>query len=168
MGTRGLTKVIDPNGKIVVAQYGQWDHYPSYQGVNILDFISQYGVLESLLHGIKRVYFLTEKQNDKLINKFNWEDKDSVDLFKATYPTLTRDLGSDVLKAVVYGSGRVPLRNEVDFENDELFCEGVYTINYQTRQFITKWNGNVTVYSLDNLPQKDVYLIDTERLTKAA
>ena len=168
MGTRGLTKVIDTNGKIVVAQYGQWDHYPSGQGANILDFISQYGMLDAIRQGIKRAYFLTNAQHDKLIAKFNWEDRDSVDKFKATYPTLTRDLGSDVLKTIVYGCGRVPLRNEADFEEDESFCEGVYTLDYQNRQFITKWNNTITVYSFDNLPQKDVYLIDTQRLTKAA
>ena len=31
MGTRGLTMVVS-KGKTRVAQYGQWDHYPSGQG----------------------------------------------------------------------------------------------------------------------------------------
>ena len=36
MGTRNLTKVIDKNGVIKVAQYGQWDGYPAGQGVTAL------------------------------------------------------------------------------------------------------------------------------------
>ena len=36
MGTRNLTKVIDSNGVTKVAQYGQWDGYPSGQGLNAL------------------------------------------------------------------------------------------------------------------------------------
>ena len=84
------------------------------------------------------------------------------------YPTLTRDLGSDVLLTIIYSTGKVPLRNEADFEEDELFCEGVYTINFQTNEFITKWRGKTTSYPLDNLPSNDVYLIDTEHLTAAA
>lgn len=38
MGTRNLTMVIDRKGEIKVAQYGQWDGYPSGQGATILEF----------------------------------------------------------------------------------------------------------------------------------
>ena len=168
MGTRGLTKVIDKDGILKVAQYGQWDHYPSGQGANILNIISKFHALENLSLGLKRVYFMTNPQHDKLVAKTDWQDSDSVDMFKAMYPTLTRDLGSDVLLSIIYGTGKVPLRNEADFEEEELWCEGVYTINFQTNEFITKWKGKITSYPLDNLPSKDVYLIDTERLTAAA
>ena len=168
MGTRGLTKVIDKDGILKVAQYGQWDHYPSGQGANILNIISKFHALENLSLGLKRVYFMTNPQHDKLVAKTDWQDSDSVDMFKAMYPTLTRDLGSDVLLSIIYGTGKVPLRNEADFEEEDLWCEGVYTINFQTNEFITKWNGKTTSYPLDNLPSKDVYLIDTEHLTAAA
>ena len=38
MGTRHVTAVF-LNGEPRVAQYGQWDGYPSGQGVTILDFL---------------------------------------------------------------------------------------------------------------------------------
>ncbi len=38
MGTRNITSVV-LNGKQVVCQYGQWDGYPSYTGVKILEFL---------------------------------------------------------------------------------------------------------------------------------
>jgi len=40
MGTRNLTMVIS-NGKTKVAQYGQWDGYPSGQGAAILNFFKK-------------------------------------------------------------------------------------------------------------------------------
>ena len=38
MGTRNITSVI-LDGKQVVCQYGQWDGYPTYTGVKILEFL---------------------------------------------------------------------------------------------------------------------------------
>ena len=38
MGTRGLTQVI-LDGEYKISQYGQWDHYPSGAGVEVLDFL---------------------------------------------------------------------------------------------------------------------------------
>lgn len=38
MGTRNVTSVI-LDGKQVVCQYGQWDGYPTYTGVKILEFL---------------------------------------------------------------------------------------------------------------------------------
>ena len=55
MGTRNLTKVINEQGEVVVAQYGQWDGYPSGQGVNALNAIFYY--LDEIKQGIKRVYW---------------------------------------------------------------------------------------------------------------
>ena len=43
-------------------------------------------------------------------------------------------------------------------ENDELFCEGVYTLDFQKRKFIS-WYGDKTVeFDLDNLPYQNEYL----------
>ena len=39
MGTRHMIAVVN-NGKYRVAQYGQWDGYPSGQGVGVLGFLT--------------------------------------------------------------------------------------------------------------------------------
>ena len=38
MGTRGYTEAII-NGKVLVRQYGQWDHYPTYAGAYLVDWL---------------------------------------------------------------------------------------------------------------------------------
>ena len=162
MGTRNLTKVIDSEGITRVAQYGQWDGYPSYTGTRILDFISEYKVLGKIENSLFKARFITPAESDEIFKPYTDEDgmmtfEQGADL-SVMYPSLTRDTGCDILKVLVYSSGDVPLQDESDFENDDLFCEGVYTINYQTREFISKWNDKVVSFSLDELPTPEIYL----------
>lgn len=42
MGTRNITRVILPNGSIIVNQYCQWDGYPTCRGAEVMDFVRQY------------------------------------------------------------------------------------------------------------------------------
>ena len=59
MGTRNLTMVINQEGEKKVAQYGQWDGYPSVVGLGVLNFL-------------KRVRFLDEEGIDKeLVESYN-------------------------------------------------------------------------------------------------
>jgi hypothetical protein len=55
MGTRNATIVIKDN-KTKVAQYGQWDGYPSGQGVTALNFLRQANLSQFL--GERLVNFL--------------------------------------------------------------------------------------------------------------
>jgi hypothetical protein len=161
MGTRGITQVIDSNGKTVVAQYGQWDHYPSGQGLNVLEFLNGYGNVDRLKRSLFKAYFATQDELqaavDSVGSKDGWMDMETADRFAAMYPSLTRDTCSDILKVIVYSTGRVPLKNDEDFVKDELFCEGVFTVNYQTNEFISDCGVEVR-FPLDNLPTPEVYL----------
>lgn len=161
MGTRGITQVIDSNGKTVVAQYGQWDHYPSGQGLNILEFLNGYKNVDRLRSSLNKGYFATDEELraavDSVANNDGWMSMDEADKFASMFPSLTRDTGSDILKVLVYSTGRVPLRNDIEFINDDLFCEGVFTVNFQTNEFISNCGVEVR-FPLDNLPTADVYL----------
>ena len=46
MGTRNLTLVINQEGEKKVAQYGQWDGYPSGVGAGVLRFLKNKEVFE--------------------------------------------------------------------------------------------------------------------------
>jgi hypothetical protein len=150
MGTRHLTKVIDSTGRTRVAQYGQWDGYPDYTGAKILNFISQFKVLDQIETNLKKVHFITDEEVEQLLQGV--EDINSV------YPSLSRDTGCDILQVIVYSTGyTLPLVDSSDFESDTLFCEGVYTLNYQTRTFISTYGGVSVSIPFGDLCSTDEY-----------
>lgn len=152
MGTRNLTKVINSQGEIVVAQYGQWDGYPSGQGLNLLEFISGYRILDQIELSLDKAYWATQDELDLMFLKLGEKDP-SVFL-----PSLTRDTATDIVKVLIYSTANVPLVDDREFENDDLFCEGVYTLDFQQKKFISKF-GDVVEFSFDQLPSKEEYLM---------
>lgn len=158
MGTRNLTKVIDKDGIVRVAQYGQWDGYPSGQGVNALVHAYNHQQIEK---GLAKVRWANEGEIEAIVAKFpdeayvGTEDSRNFGLY---YPNLTRDTCADILGVVAWSVGEVILFDNSEFEEDTLFCEGVYTIDFQKRKFIS-WYGEKTVeFDLDNLPYQNDYL----------
>lgn len=155
MGTRNLTVVKNADGETLVAQYGQWDGYPSYTGTNILEFISNPDNLRSLKAGIEFTHFITDEKVDKIYKEVTNRAGDEA--FKESYPSLARDTGWEIIK-VVTENINVPIVDSSDFANDSLFCEGYYEINFQSNTFISKWDGKTMEYALDALPTAEVYL----------
>lgn len=170
MGTRNLTKVIDKDGITRVAQYGQWDGYPSYTGTRILEFLLEYKMIDKLEASLVKARFATDEELNELIKPY--VDENGMMTFEqgaeysVMFPSLTRDTGCDILKVLVYSNAYVPLQDESDFESDDLFCEGVYTIDFQTRTYTTKYGGFEESFSLDTLPSAEEYLkaFESERV----
>lgn len=158
MGTRNLTKVINANGEVVVAQYGQWDGYPSGQGATAL-FHATHN-LDRIREGIKKVYWMSDAEAEGIyqtLPQMNYLGTDDSTNFGLLYPNLTRDTCAEILGVIAYSVGKVGLIDNSDFENDDLFCEGVYTIDFQNNKFISNY-GKVVEFDLDNLPTLDKYL----------
>lgn len=171
MGTRGLTKVIDKDGILKVAQYGQWDHYPAGQGANILNFLTEdFRMVKKLELALDKCEFVSDNRREILYAEYNnkYPNSDEMDRFTSILPNFSRDTGSDILKVILYSAGTVLLTDESDFEKDDLFCEGVYEINYQTREFVTKFGGTEFTFSLDNLPELSDYLDKADKELQAA
>lgn len=162
MGTRNLTKVIDADGIIRVAQYGQWDGYPEYTGTRILEFIKEHNMLEKIEKSLVKARLITEEEHDEILKPYTKEDgwmtfEQGAD-FSTMFPSLTRDTGCDILKVLVYSNGPIPIVDNSDFESDDLFCEGVYTVNFQDRTYTTKYGGFEESFSFDTLPAAEDYL----------
>jgi hypothetical protein len=162
MGTRGLTKVIY-NGETKVAQYGQWDHYPSGQGVAILSFLRGEGNLELLKKGIKNIKAISDKTLDKFVNEFTDNENgfmtmDEAESFKDKYPSLSRDTGGEILSVIANATTDVPLVLNPEFENDDLFCEGVYTVDLDQSMFISRYADRLLVFMFNDLPTDEGYI----------
>ena len=151
MGTRNLTKVIDKSGVTKVAQYGQWDGYPAGQGLTALHHAHNASLIEQKLDGL---HFLTDSEIENINSVLSASEKPVVEL----YPTLSRDICADILGYVAFSLGDVPLVDNSDFENDELFCEGVYTIDFEKGAFISNYGGKVVSFPLNDLPNTETYL----------
>ena len=72
MGTRNLTMVL-LDDKIVVAQYCQWDGYPSGQGETVVKFIQNMNK-EKFIEQLRKL----EYADDEYVNKL-WKDLGATD-----------------------------------------------------------------------------------------
>ena len=149
MGTRNLTMVIDGDGQTKVAQYGQWDGYPSGNGVKILDFLrSQMGYFEPFKNALKGVSFMDElddKSVEKYISSIGCADgymtAEQSELFTTKYPQLSRDLGMGVLEMIIEAKEPLKLKDDSDFAGDSLFCEWAYVIDLQESGHLEVYKG---------------------------
>ena len=133
MGTRNLT-VVYSNGKYKVAQYGQFDGYPSGLGVQVLSFLKGCNV-DALRDAVNKCTFLTDdelKEIDKKIDdilkdnpKFSWQKM---------YPELLRETTGDILNLILF-KNKTKLKNSLEFAADSLFCEWAYVIDLDKNTF---------------------------------
>ena len=140
MGTRNLTMVIKES-EPVVAQYGQWDGYPSGQGTTALNFLKTKS-LKKFKKKLELVRFAT-KEDEADLQKFmesigvtdGWMDMDQSGKFHQAYPLLTRDNGAEILTLIQNNKEPVFLTDSRDFAKDSLFCEWAYVIDLDKETF---------------------------------
>lgn len=145
MGTRHLQMVINKVGETKLRQYGQWDGYPSGQGVNILNYFLR-ADLEKYQAELDKIPKITQEQVDMVNATENWHH---------VYPYLSRDCGSDIHQMIEDG--------EVQFvmhlaEGEEYWIEGYYTIDFQKNLFTAKFHGKESKWELDSLPSVEEFL----------
>lgn len=124
MGTRHLTCVVLDN-EYKVAQYGQWDGYPSVQGQTVVNFIATMN-REKFIKELKDITFV----DDDFVLEI-WEGiktNDPSKKFKLLYPEFHRDTGAGILQLIQDGKVN-HLENSIDFAKDSLFCEWCYVVN---------------------------------------
>jgi hypothetical protein len=157
MGTRNLTVVKNLEGETKIAQYGQWDGYPSYSGIKALEFLRDRVNRNNLLVELQLVEFVGDEEVDTLYKQFestDWENKD----FLNAYPGLHRDTGIGILEVVANATDTIKTVDNSDFRNDELFCEGVYEVDFSVGKFISTYDNRIVSFDLDNLPTDEEYL----------
>jgi hypothetical protein len=137
MGTRNLT-IVQSGGEYKVAQYCQWDGYPSGQGQTILDALRVIDISDFR----EKVNALTHLNSDEIHARWKlvgaddsgWCGQDVSDKFKYNWPHLSRDFGGLIIEAIA--SGKVDeVYLKLDFAADSLFCEWAYVIDLDKNTF---------------------------------
>lgn len=138
MGTRHLIAVVAGN-RHRIAQYGQWDGYPSGQGVTVADFakkLNDPAELAAFKAGLEKCRFATEDEMKAVYKGFADEDgwmtmEQSNAFAESKYGYLSRNTGAGILELI--GKWDVPepmLHNDsFSFAADGLFCEWAYVID---------------------------------------
>lgn len=141
MGTRNLTMVIS-NGETKIAQYGQWDGYPSGQGVTALNFLLNNN-LEIFKEKLNRIKFIDEAKQAE-INEYvksigsdnGWLNLKQAELYQEKYPHLTRDTAAEILQLVMDDEGsEIWLYDHTSFAAESVFCEWGYVIDLDKGTF---------------------------------
>ena len=137
MGTRNLTIVV-LNNFYKVAQYCQWDGYVTGQGATVLKFLeSLNGNFHNFTNKVSQTSFVREDHIAKLWELAGAKDgmatMDVSDKMKKQFPQFQRDMGANVLEAILNGSV-TELQNEINFAGDSLFCEWAYVIDLDKNQ----------------------------------
>lgn len=139
MGTRNLTAVVK-DATYKIAQYGQWDGYPSGQGVTALNFVKSKKNREALLKALPRVKWLDEEKHSAKcrelgFNEDGWLTSEQAKIHNKHFPFLTRDHGAKILSLIAESTGEVEIQNQIEFAADSLFCEWAYIIDFDSETF---------------------------------
>jgi len=143
MGTRNLICVF-ADGEYKVAQYGQWDGYPSGQGAGILEFLRGVGNIKKLKDKLPAVRFVDGEKDKEFIDAYEaaapeWSsDPDNrTPEQKRWFKTyVSRNLGSEILTNIANSDDtEILLRNSINFAGDSLFCEYAYVVDLDKETF---------------------------------
>jgi len=142
VGTRNLTCVV-LGGEFKIAQYGQWDGYPSGQGATILKFLSKFVKetdeldYDALTEFTASVAALTEISDADLTKAWeecgadtgsSWVGLAVSDEFEKKYPEFHRDTAAEILDLGYCGKAK-KVELSTEFAKDGLFCKFVYVID---------------------------------------
>jgi len=123
-----------------VAQYGQWDGYPSGQGSTIVEFLKSDENVKNLKSNLDRCRFIEDDGRDKeFMDSYNknapeWSnDPDNrTEEQKRWFDTfMTRNLGGDILSKIANSSvDEILIRDSSSFAADSLMNEWSYVIDF--------------------------------------
>lgn len=135
MGTRNLTAVVI-DGEYKVAQYGQWDGYPSGQGLTILGFLREADI-NRLKTQVNQCRSITDEEHKARWIQAGADPNDESGLVtmdvaskhKELYPESSRDTAGKILKLIYNSENGLLLNIETNFAADSLFCEWCYVVD---------------------------------------
>lgn len=139
-GTRHLI-AVQVDGDYKVAQYGQWDGYPSDAGLEVLQFLeslidSDDRTFNQFRDAVRRCSWLTEEEKAKIDRELELVGPPNVNFYiKNMYPELSRDTGAEILELVFNSRIGRSLIDRLNFAGDSLLCEWAYVIDLDQETF---------------------------------
>lgn len=139
MGTRNVIAVMI-DGEYKVAQYSQWDGYPSGQGLTALRFLRS-ADLDKLADAVRHCSWITEEEREEAWIQCGAErgamtvSFDISGKFRDVFPELSRDTGARILRLICDHPTGLKLANYIDFVYDAVFCEYVWVVDLDKRTF---------------------------------
>lgn len=151
MGTRNST-LVKLNGELKVAQYGQWDGYPSGQGLTVLKFCKNNN-LQVFAEKLKDYGELTDKDIDKI----NLELKKTNKSLSTLFPEYCRDTAADILEMIMQDkvwNKKLQLAKEYYLNKHGGYtCEWAYMIDLDENKLkVFSAYRDDAEFDLDNLP----------------
>ncbi|KAL3713400.1 hypothetical protein TMatcc_002103 [Talaromyces marneffei ATCC 18224] len=149
MGTRNLI-CIWYKGRFMVAQYCQWDGYLEGQGATILQFLLVPGNIERLKKGVGHITPVNDETVQEILSKHRFStfknNKKVCECGAAVPfsvqetcfpPTLNRDTGAKIFDIIAAArlDDYIPIRLQLDFATDGLFCEYCYCVDLDAEVF---------------------------------
>lgn len=169
MGTRNLTMVIDQEGVKKVAQYGQWDGYPSGVGADILDFLKDKGLFEKFKLNLHKVRFLDVEGIDKeFVKSFNDKIKRTQQQEEWYNTYCHRDLAAKILTNIANSTDEnIILQDREETGKGDGWVEYCYVINLKENTLGVYTHVDreaIKVYKLDELPTEEDFVEELEEL----
>jgi len=146
MGTRHVQVVITKKGETKISQYGQWDGYPSGQGIDILNFLKN-GNLRRYQENLEKIKPITKKQIKFVEQLEDWNK---------VYYFLSRDCGARIHTMIEWGA--VPFVYIMSKKEADQNCAWFYTIDFSKNEFVSEKYKFKQTYKLDALPTNEEYL----------
>lgn len=128
MGTRNLT-IVKHNGEYKVAQYGQWDGYPSGQGVTVLEFVHKLNTINARMEFARKVDSVQVASAEYLSEIDRRVENGEIKDWRELYPELSRDTCAEILNMIMERPPGLKLQDDINFAADSLFCEWAYVID---------------------------------------
>lgn len=141
MGTRHLI-AVKAGGKYKVAQYGQWDGYPSCQGQTVLEFLRSLTpeTWETFHQKVLAAVWVDSEKIEKTLKDFGANDDGTIAIDKhkewtEVYPQWSRDTGGGILQLIMDKPDGIELSDFLSFAGNSLFCEWAYVIDFDEGTF---------------------------------
>ena len=135
MGTRSLIGAIK-GGEWKIAQYNQWDGYPTGQGLTVLNFLRA-ADLEEFVQKLDLCRLGTDEEIEAAYAAYSTNGGMSMeqsDAFKKSpFWYLSRDTGADILNVVLSADSEIICKDSSSFGGEGLFCEWAYVIDADRR-----------------------------------